>query len=356
VVNNPGSPREQWTRPTVRVDWLQGSLAPELDEERTQARDAWLEQPYEEMRRPSGYPGYDRWLTDGHQTWVGHRMAEGIVARTFLVMRGAGIQSLRGYGVDDQALVDQADRWDFKATRLDLAIDVKHPKVTPLALYRLRRRGRVVTRLSRPTLDGDPEEGQTFYLRSNDLTLRIYDKTAEQARKGVHLEEGITRFEMELHRGEAKKAFLRLAAIESDRWNEEFPAFVQGLLLARFRPLNVKKPDRNPQRAPLWKPFVQALDDVAPVRLGNDEIDATMQQRIWGKARHVQNNRRPMRFVLELVGEATFLQLVRSGQLDAMEQVALDWASNSPESLQAVLSDLGITLDDDGPEERPLWP
>lgn len=331
-------------------------MVPDLDDGATQARHAWLSEPFREMRRPKGYPGYDRWLHDGHETWLGHRTTEQLVVRAFLVMRGAGIQALRAHGMDDQALIEQGVRWGFKATRLDLAIDVKHPKVTPLALYRLRRRGRVVTRLSRPTLDGDPETGQTFYLRSNDLTLRIYDKTAEQARKGVHLEPGITRFEMELHRGEAKKAFARLAAISGDRWETEFPAFVQGLLLARFRPLNVAKPDRNPQRAPLWKPFVQAFDDVAPVRLGNDEIDRTILQRIYGQTRHVKNNRRPMRFILELLGEAAFLQLVRSGDLDVIEQTALDWASSSPESVAGVLSELGIRLDEDQPEETPLWP
>lgn len=356
VVNNPGSPREDWSRPTVRVDWLQGSLLPECEDEGIPARDAWLSESYEEMRSPSGYPGYHRWLHDGHETWVGHRLVEQVVMRAFLVMRGAGIQALRAAGIDDQALIEQAERWGFKATRLDLAIDVKHPRVTPLALYRLRRRGRVVTRLSRPTLDGDEETGQTFYLRSNDLTLRIYDKTAEQARKGVQLAEGITRIEMELHRGEAKKAFKRLASITPDDWDAQFPAFVQGLLLARFRPLNVAKPERNPQRAPIWKPFTQALDDVAPVRLGSEEIDATMQQRLWGQARHVKNNRRPMRFILELLGEGPFLQLVRSGQLEAFEKVALDWAQNSPEAVQGVLSTLGINLDDEGPEESPLWP
>jgi len=356
MVNNPGSPREAWTRPTVRVDWLQGSLRPEDDAAGTPARDAWLEQPYEVMRRPSGYPGYSKWLRDGHETWIGHRMAEHLVVRAFLVMRGEGIQSLRESGVDDQALVEQAASWGLKATRLDLALDVKHPKVSPMALWRLRRRGRVVTRLSKPDLWGDEETGQTFYLRSKDLTLRIYDKSAERERKGVHLGAGITRFEMELHRGEARKAFVRLAAIAPDRWDANFPAFVQGLLLARFRPLNVEKPDRNPQRAPLWKPFVQALDDVAPVRLGNDELDTTMRQRLHGKARHVKHNRRPMRFFLELLGEGAFLQLVRTGQLDAMEKVALDWAANSPDAVQGVLSTLGIDLDDEGPEESTLWP
>jgi len=281
---------------------------------------------------------------------------EGFATRAFLIMRGAGIHHLRAAGVDDLALVEQAKRWDYKATRLDLAIDVCHPKVTPRALHRLREQGREVTRLHTPNLIGDEKKGQTYELRSNNLKLRIYDKSAEQARKGVALEPGITRFEMELHRNEARKAFALLAAIDPDGWDAEFPAFVQGLLLARYRPLDVEKPERNPQRAPLWSPFAEAIDDVEPVRLGNEDVDAAMRQRLWGKARHVKNNRRPMRFLLELLGEGPFLQLVRSGQLDVIEQMALDWAQNSPEAVQSVLSTLGINLDDDDQEEDGLWP
>lgn len=329
-----------------------------------QAPDAWLLPPFESCGIPQGFRHYNAWWKDGNATMVGQQLVrddfttETVPLRNFLILRGTGIAALRAEGQDDLAILHQfGTDWKGRATRLDLAVDVKHPKVTPHAMEQLWIDNRVVNRFppDKKGTEGTPDTGYTLYLRTRDLKLRIYDKSRERARKGFDLEEGVTRFELELHRNQAKRALKQLLDIYPDDWDTLFPAFVQGLLLSRFRPLDGPKPDRNPQRAPLWTPFKEALDGVAPVRLGKDERDRNAAQRLNGQLTHFANARQAIRVAMELVGPGVIRQWAESGHLDPEIAAALEIAKGDASRLKTLLSNAGLDLPTDDQEDELLW-
>ena len=349
---NTGSAREPWDRPTARVDWLEGSINPFDLLHGHQADDEWLLEDREGTHPPSGVRGYDRWQQDANKSLLGVREDfdpdEGcrIPYRCYLILKGTGLTDQRARDVDDLEVLQAFRHWGGRIRRIDLAVDVRHPDVTPRALRDLyyTEPSRIVTRLGTPRHWGR-DQGETFYLGTGDVVLRVYDKTAGRARKGVPMADGVTRFEMQLRKRSAQAAYFKLVNQDRATWTNAFPEIVIGWLLDKMRPLDVPRPERNPQRAPLWQPLVEAMRNIGPVPLGRHERDRTDWQRIRAKADHHNNNRRTGKLFLELLGDAAFLQSVRGADLNAEDRHLLQMARETdPEMLSRILDgmfDLG---------------
>jgi len=351
--DNPGSAREAWTRPTARVDWLAGGIESE-DLEGLDAESAWLTPPPERCSPDMGFAraGYDHWRGDAHGTKLARRRSldrDGSFlgfARTYLILKGSGLTALRAVGVDDREALRRFRAFRGRCRRLDLAVDVRHPAVTPGALYRLHQQRHFVTRLREPALWGDRDAGQTFYLLGKDQCFRAYDKTAERARKDVALPDGVTRLELELRGGWAARAFRDLSRIlDAEAWDERFPRFVEGLILSKARPLDDVRPARNPQRAPVWGPLAEVLRDVRPVRLSSEELTRSAMQALAGQLLHLKNDASSLRLVRAILGDAAFLQALDRGKLDGAALALLGIAQSEPEALAAIVRDVFGTLD-----------
>lgn len=359
---NPGSDREPWTRPTARVDWLAGPITAEGDDGRD-AEHVWLEPPPERCPPDSGFHGYDRWRGDAFGTKIAratekNRHGEFLgFSRTYLVLKGSGLGALRANGVDDREALQRFRLWGGRCKRIDLAVDVIHPEITPWAIYELHQKRHFVTRLELPRIDGDREAGQTFYLSGKHQQFRAYDKTAERLRKGVVLEPGITRLEMELRGPWAKRAFHDLSDIlDREDWETAFPRFVCGVILSKARPLDGPKPSRNPQRAPVWEPLETVLRDVRPVRLSREDIDRTALQQFAGQALHFSNDLGSLRLMETILGESKFLQAIRQEKLSGHAMMLAALVQQKPEELRAILRAHGIDLDPPAAPPPPSAP
>lgn len=362
VPTNPGSARESWTRPTARVDWLAGPIAPE-DAEGRDAEEAWLRAPVERCAPDTGFRGYDRWRGDSTGTKIARRRdldRQGAVvgySRTYLVLKGTGLAALRADGVDDREALRRFRLWSGRCSRLDLAIDVLHPEVTPLALHDRHQSRQFLTRLERPALFGDRDAGQTFYLFGKHQTFRAYDKSAERARKGVALDPGITRLEMEMRGPWARRAFRDLSKLlDAPDWDEAFPQFACGLILAKVRPLDAPRPQRNPQRAPIWAPLAEVLRDVRPVRLSVDELQRSAEQELAGQLLHFSNDLRGLALVSRIIGTGPFMQAIERQKLDGHGLALAALMQEDKPRLRAFLKEHGFDLDSpppDGAEPSP---
>jgi len=348
--HNPGSDREAWSDPTARVDWLEGNVLVEDDDD--YAEDAWLRPPSKQCGAPRGYRGFSVWRSDIHGTQIGYAMErekDGTdsdrVDRTRLILKGSGLANLRAEGVSDFNALHRFRRWsNDNCARIDLAVDVLHPEITPVAFHELHQQRRMVTRLGKPALWGDKDEGQTFYLHGKQQMLRVYDKTAERKHRGGHttLPDGVTRMEIELRGPWARRAFRDLTTISPDDWDEQFPQFVGGLFLAKCRPLDVPRPKRNPQRAPVWSPLAQALEDVKPVRLSTEELHRTVRAQIAAKFDHLANQLPFLRFIEEALGTAQFLQAVRHGKLGGANAYLATFMQENPDVLREMVTRIGM--------------
>jgi len=335
------------------VDWLAGGINPEgLDGD--DAESAWLHPPPEPCTPDMGFAraGYDHWRGDVHGTKIARRRDVGRdgeflgFSRTYLILKGSGLTALRAGGVDDREALRRFLRWGGRCRRIDLAIDVQHPDVTPGKLYALHQRRHFVTRLQEPALWGDRDAGQTFYLLGSDQCFRAYDKSAERQRKGVALPSGVTRLELELRGDWAARAFRALSRdLEGPAWDTTFPRFVEGLILSKARPLDGPRPERNPQRAAVWAPLAEVLRDVRPVRLSSDELTRSGLQAIAGQLLHLKNDASSLKLVHALLGDAAFLQAVARGKLDGAALALLGLAQSEPEALARMVRDLFGTLD-----------
>jgi hypothetical protein len=348
--SNPGSAREAWTRPTARIDWLAGRISDEAPDDGTDAAAAWLDQPSEPCTADAGFRGYDWWRKDANGTKIAREISKdrygdrlGGFERTYLILKGSGLTALRDRGVDDQAAFKRFRAWDGRCSRIDLALDVKHPDVTPKAFYDLHQGRRFLTRFRDVSFWGDRDAGQTFYLSGKDQTFRVYDKSAERKRKQIAIEDGITRMELELRGSWASRAARDLSKLAAGPdWTTTFPAFVSGLILGKARPLDAKCPARNPQRAPVWKPLAEALRDLGVVRLSNDERTRALLEKIGGKCQHFANDQGANAFMLKLLGEARYLQYVRTGSVDNEGMVLLGLAQMKTTELSGMLTRFGI--------------
>jgi hypothetical protein len=348
--SNPGSAREAWTRPTARIDWLAGRIADEDPDHGTDAASVWLDQPSEPCTPDAGFRGYDWWRGDVNGTKIAREVSKdrfgdrlGGFARTYLILKGSGLTALRGRGIDDRTAFNRFREWDGQCKRIDLALDVKHPDVTPKAFWDLHQERKFLTRFREPALWGDRDGGQTFYLFGKHQTFRVYDKSAERERKGITVEDGITRLELELRGLWARRAAGDLAKIAAaPDWETTFPKFVSGLILGKARPLNDVCPERNPQRAKVWTPLAQALVDVGTVRLSTDERDRALLEKIGGQCQHFVNDLGSMNLMRNILGEARFLQAIERGKLDNEAMLLIGLMQQPKTDTQAILKRYGL--------------
>jgi hypothetical protein len=199
----------------------------------------------------------------------------------------------------------------------------------------------MVTRLESPRLDGDEDTGQSFYLFAKHGLIRCYDKSAERASKGIMLPTGITRMELELRGPLARRAARDLARMVGS-WSDEFPQWACGLLLSKMRPLDGRRPERNPQRAPLWGPLRDVLGDVKTVRLSPEEIERTAMQQVAGQILHYSNDLKSLRLVKELLGPAKFNQAIDQEELSGQAAYLLALMNEKPEKLKQILAERGF--------------
>ncbi|MEQ1858236.1 MAG: replication initiation factor domain-containing protein [Longimicrobiales bacterium] len=356
---NRGSAREAWKRPTVRIDWLQGAILPEEVGTQTRADLAWLMTEPKRIGQPRGVKGYHLWQGDTHGTMVGLRLErdekdQPQPTRAFLILKGSGLVQMRAEDRSDRDALHRFAEWKGSMTRLDLAIDVQHPEVTPMAFRQMHERGQLVTRLQRPGWWGTPETGCTWYLGSGDVLVRVYDKSAERARRGAPIGEGITRIEMELRRRSAKTAARKLAAIPEERWATEFPRNVIAWFLDKIEP-KARPVTKNPQRVPRWEAFEEAIDGIGPVPLGRDEADRTAEREYAAKMEFASHARKACAVLLGDIGTAAFLQWAREGMTDELrafrKTVTDEAALKVLETLGFPVGDGAATGDDGG-----LWP
>jgi len=303
---NPGSAREPWRHATARIDWLAGpidELGP-FDE----TAQCWLDKP-QPCPPEAGFvrANYKNWIGDRHGSKVGRALdRRGRIDRTYLVVKGTGLMHLRADGATDHDILQRFDKWHGKAARIDLAVDVRHPKITPRAFDELHRENRIVTRLRESWFGGDPQRGETFYLkgRNHQQTFRAYDKSAERKQRGADIAAGVTRLELELRGAWARRAFAKLLKIPHATWEAEFPTTVLGIILSKVRPLQSRRPDHHPNRAPLWQPLVEAVGDLAPVRLPRDEQLTLHIQRLSTRAAGLHNNLSFLGLLYNVLGPA----------------------------------------------------
>ena len=355
---NPGSAREAWSRPTARVDWLQGPLLA-LEANADDPAAAWLHGEPERTTTPGGVRGYDRWLKDQRGTLIGYRFAwaededRKVPDRAFLILKGSGLTELRAEDVTDHQVLHRFAAFRGTVNRLDLALDVKHPEVTPKAFFDQYGKGQVVTRL--PTMrwmQNKDDGGSTFYLQGGEVLVRVYDKTAERARKGVTLEPGITRLEMELKGPSARSALKQLLAVPPANWDAAFPLLACAWFQNKVRPLGVKVP-RNPQRIPTWAPLLAAFDGIGPVRLGRAEADRALGERVAGLAANFENLTKGghLRMMKAMLGDALFNQAIERGELDSSALEIVGFMNANPERAKQILADAGLDLRDEKTED-----
>jgi hypothetical protein len=300
-VPNLGSAREGWRGSTVRVDWLQGSMRPELEGELWKHR--WPVGEVKETRQLWGRH-YPRCFEDelgllfGLKTkWEGAREQ---VDRIMGCWNGTALGRRREKGCDDRELLVTLRDWGFDVTRIDLACDVPSSLVTPELARDLDARDWVVTKLSNVGWRSNSNDGgSTFYRQSSDKTvvLRVYNKTAERSRHGQLLlaEDGsaITRIELQLRGSHAKHATQHLMRLttDADAWHSGLAKLVTGLILRKWRPLAAQAPERNSQRVPTHDAFVRALGECAPVTYaqGVFEYESDQAYKLRG---HVDNLKR----------------------------------------------------------------
>lgn len=349
---NPGSAREAYSGPTARIDWLAGRIR-ERDGHGNRPEAVWFTGEPKRCSPDAGFAraGYTDWHGDDHATKVARRFRDAadngelvrVVDATYLIAKGSSLAQLRARGIDDFAAIHHFEAFHGLCRRIDLAVDVRHPEVTPAAIRGLFDAGRVQTRLNAHEFHGDrAARGETFYLRGNDQVVRVYDKTAERARHGLALAAGITRFELELHGDLAQRAFRALAGIAVSAWDAEFPSFVIGTILGKVRPLVAPCPQHHPGRIATWPPLAAALLDVTPVRLPRDELFRNAASRLNGKVLTLRNLGGMLSLMRSLMGREAFDDYLAGRTLSADDAQLLDTLQTNPAWLRRLLVDSGL--------------
>lgn len=352
VPDNPGSTREPWAQPTARIDWLAGPIA-DRDGSGRSVVDAWLDTDRSSCTPDAGFArsGYNTWLGDQHGTKIaferrerlvltpdGEREQRNEISKSYLILKGTGLTALRARGIDDQNIVEQFQEWSGQCRRIDLAVDVQHPEVTPRALATLHAKRHFATKLRETWFGGKPNQGETFYLKGKHQVFRCYDKTAERARKGVTIEKGITRLELELHDTWAQRAFDALCQIDTQHWIEEFPRLVIGTILGKARPLAGPRPPHHVNRAPIWEPLKEALRGIGPVRLPKHELDRKAEQQLANRIIHAQNFRGTYKLLRALVPKDRLEAFFENEALTPEDLELIERLRNGdPEHLKAIL-------------------
>lgn len=355
---NPGSERETWSRPTARLDWLAGPIA-DVDADGLSAAEVWLDDA-EPCSRDRGFPRYNRWLGDRHngkvaqQTTV-NRRGQTTVDRTYLVAKGTTLMRHRDEGRDDFDILALAAEWRFAPKRIDLAVDVRNPAITPHALYQRYLADCIVTRCNKPRFWGDHRttDGCTFYLSATDWQLRVYNKSAERQAKGYSLVDGVTRFEIELRKKQAARAYAAMRARNRHEWDDWFPRFACETILSKARFLEDPRPADNPQRAATWSKLMEAFENVGPVRLPKIERHRAAFEKLHGRGLHLGNNRKLLGFWRVLLGD-TFREFIADAPLSDDDEELLQTLLEDPERLRNALAKMGLVPDQAGPLEHEL--
>jgi len=349
---NPGSSREAWSAPTARVDWLAGPidngdssrcpLATFLVDHRPGAADAGFTRA-----------GYTDWHTDDHGTKIGRKVRTVVergfpvlekVERTYLVMKGSGLTAARARGLDDAAVLALFAGWDGKCKRIDLAVDVLHSAISPRSVYDLHEKGHMQTAIQQHEWIWSPK-GSTFYLRGTDQVVRVYDKSAERARKGHELPRGVTRFELELRGDLAERAFALVHGLDRAAWSSVFPQTVCGIILSKMRPLDGPCPEHHANRVPTWSPLAEAFAQVGPVRLPRDEQLRSAEAILQGRATFARNAKQTFAFIREVIGTDDWRQVLSAiggATLSSEDLAAVELLRKNPDAVNAIMRQTGL--------------
>jgi hypothetical protein len=253
---------------TARIDWLAGRAVVAGSKQRDPRRTFFVGE-WSNGRPDAGFARskYRNWHEDGHGTKIAFAKERPAPDdNCYVIVKGRGLSALRSEGLDDAGIILAASSHAMIPARIDLAIDTQLPEISPMELARLWRANRIVSRLE--TRREYQAEGSSFYLQSNERVFRAYDKTAERASAGESVPPGTTRLELELRGKQARQIWPHLVAMAKDgSWSERFAPFAGSAILAAVRPIEGERPEHNPQRAPVWKPFAAALAASRPLRL-----------------------------------------------------------------------------------------
>jgi hypothetical protein len=353
---NPGSSREPWGGfSTARIDWLAGRIDPydnSLPEGATRDLSAVRSWLLDEIllgvpERGRGFllQGYNEWFQDAFGGKVAiARDKHKRPTQAFVVLKGSPLGAHRSRGVGDGDLIEKAAAWRFVARRIDLAVDVRHERITPRAIYALHTQGRTLTRLRKREdfITNHSDGGTCFRLFGDDQLLRVYDKSAERERKGENLPEGITRFELELCGDLACRAFADLLEIaRAGTWQVRFPRYVCELILSKFRPLAERRPARNPQRAKTWPPIVEAFAASRGVPLGQAtlEQERSVLNRFAPQVNSAVNLARTLAKVAQAGGRESIERLLEIGvgRLTPQDRAELAILEQHPDGVQSLL-------------------
>ena len=210
------------TKPTrIGIDWLTFSRPKCTREQRAQVEAevarylCALEVP---TKAGHGYEGHVV-AAYGSLSWRPHRDG---TADCLLNLSGQAMQYARHLGHDDEEILRFCIHHCGAATRLDCAIDVYDPEVTPQLAGAHWRKRAVVSRAdeahprSPDQKKGEPppRTGWTWYFGSQASArfMRVYDKTAEfHAKTGSTMQDHVTRFEL-VSRDEAAHKLALLVA------------------------------------------------------------------------------------------------------------------------------------------------
>jgi len=211
------------------------------------------------VEAPTGFRGYPTAYVSADGTGGVGKMGTGAPRRPAEVH-----SDLTGAVVSQWPLEQLQDtlRWIFSLggniTRLDIALDDRLMAVSVASVKSAVEAGQAVTRAAcfrviedSNLRDGTPH-GQTLYFGSpqSQTQLRVYDKRAEQHRKGrAHADEYGTRWELEFRKDRAQACAKALCNLPIEDWKE----FLVGLLRSYvdFRQVTREATPWEKYRAPL---------------------------------------------------------------------------------------------------------
>lgn len=195
---------------SVGMDWLRVSLPDMVQVQALLKKDRFLD--YLVTEKPlSPFPHYDSalQLTHGRVDWHSERPEQ----RTLITLTGRDLRSYEAAGGDPRDLLTRfLFLRDARATRIDLAIDVRDHPCDRLAVAEAVRSGQAKTHISSVSVvqstSGAEAAGETVYLgsRQSSRVIRIYDKALEAGVGGFW-----TRIELEAHDDHATSLMMQCA-------------------------------------------------------------------------------------------------------------------------------------------------
>lgn len=174
--------------------------------------------------------------------------------------------------------------FDYKFTRLDLAIDDFKGYFTIKQLYKKGKNGCITVKRIKEAryfetfdLEKGLSKGETLYIGKGDRIYRFYDKLNERRSKGYETLEGIdfwNRYEVQLRSKMATSACEMLAY-----QNYDFGSFVKGILASN---MDVKIKSNTDSKRDRWKSvgwWKNFLGECEKIELTQVAKDPTMQKK-----------------------------------------------------------------------------